>query len=216
LPVKILRTFTPRHDDVLAPGDMLYLPPRYAHDGVALDACTTYSIGFRAPAHQELVDGFLDRLRDTIRVNGRHADRHAIPTERPARLDPALLRALAAPLARIRWTDADVRRFIGCHLTEPKPHVAFAPPAPLALRAFAARAARSGVRLDLRTQLLYDAHDVYVNGSDVRPPAAARSALTRLADARVLDPSALRRAPAALVTLLHDWYRHGYLEFADD
>ncbi|MEP7329019.1 MAG: cupin domain-containing protein, partial [Betaproteobacteria bacterium] len=41
LPVKILRRFVPQHDTVLAPGDMLYLPPAYAHDGIAVDACTT-------------------------------------------------------------------------------------------------------------------------------------------------------------------------------
>ncbi|MGT2491148.1 JmjC domain-containing protein [Cupriavidus basilensis] len=34
---------------VLEPGDMLYLPPQYAHDGVAEGECMTYSIGFRAP-----------------------------------------------------------------------------------------------------------------------------------------------------------------------
>src|SRR4051794_33664225 len=74
MPVKILRRFRPTADAVLAPGDMLYVPPGHAHDGVALDACTTYSIGFRAPAYQELVEAFLDRLRDTLVVPGRHVD----------------------------------------------------------------------------------------------------------------------------------------------
>ena len=37
-PLKILRRFTPAHDEVLGPGDMLYLPPHIAHDGVAIDA----------------------------------------------------------------------------------------------------------------------------------------------------------------------------------
>jgi 50S ribosomal protein L16 3-hydroxylase len=212
LPVKILRRFAPSHDDVLSPGDMLYVPPRYAHDGVALDACTTYSIGFRAAAYQELVEGFLDRLRDTLVVPGRYADRNARPAAHPARLDPAMLRAMSAPLARIRFHERDMRRFIGGWLSEPKPHVTFQPPAPLALRAFTARARRQGVRLDLRTQLLYDAREMFVNGSDLRPPRAARAALARLADARALDAAALRRAPAALFTVLHDWYGHGYLE----
>src|SRR5882672_11365034 len=59
LPLKVLKRFTPTADVILGPGDMLYLPPQYAHDGVAVDACTTYSIGFRAAAYEELAQHFL-------------------------------------------------------------------------------------------------------------------------------------------------------------
>jgi 50S ribosomal protein L16 3-hydroxylase len=216
LPVKILRRFTPAHDAVLGPGDMLYLPPRYAHDGVALDPCTTYSVGFRAPAHQEVAEAFLDWLRDSVSVPGRYEDPGLRATSRPARIDAATVRRLAEPLARIRWHSEDIARFVGRFLSEPKPHVTFEPPAPATLRAFAARARRTGVRLDLRTQLLYDARGLYLNGAEVAASRVARAALQRLADARALDAAALRRAPAELLAVLHDWYAHGYLEYASD
>jgi 50S ribosomal protein L16 3-hydroxylase len=45
---------------------MLYLPPGWAHEGVALDACMTYSIGFRAPAWQDLAVHFLRFLEDRL------------------------------------------------------------------------------------------------------------------------------------------------------
>ncbi|WP_442975411.1 cupin domain-containing protein, partial [Salmonella enterica] len=54
LPLKILQRFAPRHDWLLEPGDMLYLPPGWGHDGVAEGECMTASIGFRAPARAEL------------------------------------------------------------------------------------------------------------------------------------------------------------------
>jgi 50S ribosomal protein L16 3-hydroxylase len=54
MPLKILSNFKPEEEFVLEPGDMLYLPPQYAHDGVAIGECMTYSVGFRAPAFQEL------------------------------------------------------------------------------------------------------------------------------------------------------------------
>jgi 50S ribosomal protein L16 3-hydroxylase len=216
LPVKILQRFTPTNDAVLGPGDMLYLPPRYAHDGVALDPCTTYSIGFRAPAHQEVAEAFLDWLRDSVSAPGRYADPGMRATSRPARIDATTVGRLAEPLARIRWRSGDIARFVGRFLSEPKPHVTFEPPAPTTLRAFAARARRAGVRLDLRTQLLYDARGLYLNGAEVAVSRIARAPLQRLADARALDAAALRRAPAELVAALHDWYAHGYLEFADD
>ena len=50
MPLKILARFRPTAQWTLEAGDMLYLPPDHAHEGVAIDACTTYSIGFRAPA----------------------------------------------------------------------------------------------------------------------------------------------------------------------
>ncbi|HAT32195.1 MAG TPA: cupin, partial [Janthinobacterium sp.] len=53
LPLKILSKFKPTEEFVLEPGDMLYLPPHYAHDGVAVGDCQTYSIGFRSPSYQE-------------------------------------------------------------------------------------------------------------------------------------------------------------------
>jgi 50S ribosomal protein L16 3-hydroxylase len=213
LPVKVLQRFAPRHDDVLHPGDMLYLPPRYAHDGVALDACTTYSIGFRAPAHQDLVEAFVDHLRDTLQVPGRYQDAGLRPTVRPARITPALARRMAAPMARIRWRPGDVERFLGCYLSEPKPQVTFDPPdVALPMRRFAARAARDGVRLDLRTQLLYDARALYVNGEAVTVPRDARVTLRRLADARALDAGACAAASPSTLRVLHDWYTNGYLE----
>src|SRR6185436_16431842 len=68
LPLKILRRFMPSHDETLAPGDMLYLPPHIAHDGIAVGACTTYSVGFRAPGATELGAAFLDFLRDELQL----------------------------------------------------------------------------------------------------------------------------------------------------
>ena len=48
--LKLLREFTPTHDWVLNPGDMLYLPPKVPHHGVAVNPCLTISVGMRAPS----------------------------------------------------------------------------------------------------------------------------------------------------------------------
>ena len=69
-PLKILQDFQPVHDWVLNPGDMLYLPPQWAHNGIAIGECTTYSIGFRSPTYQELAQQFLGYLQDTIQIDG--------------------------------------------------------------------------------------------------------------------------------------------------
>ena len=70
LPVRILADFRPTHEWLLEPGDMLYLPPEWAHDGIAEGECMTWSIGFRAFPEQELAEQFLMHLQDNVRLDG--------------------------------------------------------------------------------------------------------------------------------------------------
>jgi 50S ribosomal protein L16 3-hydroxylase len=212
LPLKILRRFTPAVDSVLGPGDMLYLPPQYAHDGVAVDACTTYSIGFRAAAYEELAQHFLDALRDRVALPGRYADPGLPPTRTPARIDPAMTRRIAAALAGIRWDAHDVGRFLGSWLTEPKATVQFRrAPRPLPVAAFAAAIRARGLALDRRTQFLYDDAAFYLNGDALPLPVPGAAVLRALANDRALSAAQCRAAPQKLQTLLRDWHQHGYL-----
>ena len=64
VPLKILRKFKPEQEWLLAPGDMLYLPPGWAHDGVAEGECMTASIGFRAAGRAELRTEVLQQMLD--------------------------------------------------------------------------------------------------------------------------------------------------------
>ena len=210
-PLRILARFTPEHEATLAPGDMLYLPPDHAHDGVALDECMTYSIGFRAPAHQELAEAFLDHLRDTLAVAGRYADPDLRPTKAPARIERTMQRHVARALAAIRWNDDDIARFLGRYLTEPKPEVVFTAAAHCSRARFERRTARAGVRLDRRTQLLYDSARYYINGDEQPLPASGADDLRSLADRRTLPPQVLARLSPELVAILYDWHRHGFL-----
>ncbi|MFO1397265.1 MAG: cupin domain-containing protein [Burkholderiales bacterium] len=212
LPVKILKSFTPEHDHVFAPGDLLYLPPAYAHDGVALEPCTTYSIGFRAAANTELAQQFLDFLRDRIELPGRYADPDLRLPRETARIDAVMQRRIARTLAGIRWDAATVNRFLGCLLTEPKPSVFFSPPeAPLSRAAFAAALRKRGVALDRRTQWLFDDDALYVNGEAHDWPAGDRAALVALANARALPAAQCASLAPATLAFLHQAYRDGYL-----
>jgi 50S ribosomal protein L16 3-hydroxylase len=122
-------------------------------------------------------------------------------------------RQCAKQLAGIRWDLATVARFLGTWLSEPKPTVYFEPPpAPLARATFLARAARRGVRLDLRTQLLYDDHHLFVNGTALPWPAAGRTALARLANERRLGAGVIAALPAAAADIVFQGYRDGYLD----
>jgi 50S ribosomal protein L16 3-hydroxylase len=209
-PLRILRRFRPRQEWVLEPGDMLYLPPRYAHDGVALGPCMTYSIGFRAPSHQELLTGFLDHLAESLHAPGMYRDPDLEPQREPALIGAPMRRRVEAVIAGLRWTRGDILRFLGGHLTEPKPHVFFSPPRPPASASrFGARVRRRGLRLDPRTRLLYAGGIFFVNGDAVEKLGARTAALLkRLANERELPPC---EPGAEAQALLYRWYRHGYI-----
>jgi 50S ribosomal protein L16 3-hydroxylase len=210
LPLKILARFRPTARWTLGPGDMLYLPPDYAHEGVAIDACTTYSIGFRAPSAQELGTAFLDWLRDKLALDGRYADPGLRATREPARISARMQSEFGAMLDRVRWDRATAACFAGCFLTEPKPNVLFERRAHRGtLARFAAGARRRGLRLDPRTQVLYDGRCLYVNGAAIAWPWGAAAALRELANDRRIAGAKLEGA--ALLRVLFEWYGDGYL-----
>ncbi len=209
-PLRILRRFRPAREWELRSGDLLYLPPRCAHDGIALSDCITYSIGFRAPGAQELGARFLEFLQDELRLDGIYEDRGLRPARRPAWLADDMVRKMRGMLRRIRWSDGDAVRFLGCYLTEPKSHVLFTrPPRPLTERAFSARAAQSGVRLAAPTRMLFRGRTLYINGEAHALAAPAARLLSQLADRRALPP--LARPDRETVHLLYVWYRAGYI-----
>jgi 50S ribosomal protein L16 3-hydroxylase len=208
LDLKILERFEPEAEWVLEAGDMLYLPPGVAHDGIAETECLTWSIGFRAPGDRELVAAFLDFLHERLDPRGRYADPGSAPARHPGEVPPALEAHVARALAAIRWSASDVREFAGRFLSEPKQHVYFTPPPrPLAPARFAAAAAREGLALDPRARLLFSGTMFFLNGERIEVPREAREAMKRLADERRL--AAPVRAGAALWKTLHGWYLEG-------
>jgi len=214
MPLKILANFKADEEWVLESGDMLYLPPGYAHEGVALDECLTYSVGFRAPTHQEWVEHFLDQLRDNLQVQGQYGDPSLRPASAPGRLPADLVARFTDTLKAIRWTRSDVEDAVGSFLTDPKLHVVFEPPsASLSANQFQRAASRRGLRLDGCSRMTYSATRIFANGVSHPLPASGKAVLQKLADARHLAPAPL---PAAVVPLLHEWFEAGYLHIDHD
>ena len=215
-PLKLLRRFRPRYEWVLGPGDVLYLPPRWAHDGVAMDGdCITWSVGFRASAAQELGQRFLDYLQERLDLPGIYADPGLRPARHPGRLGEDMVRHAVKTAGRIRWRRADVADFLGRHLTEPKTHVLFRRPRrALAPRAFAAALAHRGAALAPQTRMLFRGRALFINGESVAAGAGAARLLAGLADRRALPPRARPGKDAA--RLLYRWYRAGYICLTSD
>ena len=102
--LKLLREFTPTHDWVLEPGDLLYLPPGMPHHGVALGPCMTFSIGMRAPSQAELAGDFIDHFAETLPEEARYADPDLVPARGDGEIDDA---AMARVMRAMPWLRVD-------------------------------------------------------------------------------------------------------------
>jgi 50S ribosomal protein L16 3-hydroxylase len=209
-PLRILKDFRVEQEWVLEPGDMLYLPPHCAHNGIAEDDCMTYSIGFRTPAYQELAEQFLVYMQDRVQVKGMYADPNLKAQRHPSEIGPDMLQQVSDAIKLMQWRERDIASFLGSYLSEPKPHIFFDPPKkPLNQAHFEAAFRKNGVELNLKTQMLCCNNTVFINGAAHPVKPRAYRELRELADHRLLPPS----APASPETLewLYQMYRDGYI-----
>ncbi|MEM1125919.1 MAG: cupin domain-containing protein [Bacteroidota bacterium] len=163
LDVRILADFEPDAEWVLGPGDMLYLPPRIAHYGVAEDPCLTYSVGFRAPSALELADGFVGHLTQTLAHDPRYGDPDLTPPPAPGLISAETLATVRTMLQDLVADEERLATWFGGFVTEPKrllPTAADAPAEAVHLRA----ALRDGARLH-RTAVAYLAYQTHPDGS---------------------------------------------------
>ncbi|MBE0474296.1 cupin domain-containing protein [Rhodoferax sp.] len=213
VPLKILANFEPEVEYVLEPGDLLYLPPRYAHDGIAEGECMTYSIGFRIPNRAELARELLQRLaeeaEDEVGVAlYRDPDQPAVdqPAEIPARMLEFAQDALQDALQDSRA----LARGLGEYMTEPKPNVWFEarPVSPKEGQVLQTR----GIRLDRRTRMMFDVHHIFINGESFSASGRDATLMRALANARILSGREVIKLSAQASELLTSWCAAGWLE----
>jgi len=206
-PLKVLRRFAAEREHVLEPGDMLYLPPGWAHHGTAEGGeCMTYSIGFRAPRRANLAAELVEKLVDAAAADGDgplYRDPRQAATHAPARIPAPLREFAAAGARRLVARTREIGRALGETLTQPKAHVRF--------DARPRRWRTAAVALDRRTSMLYDEEHVFINGESRRAAGKDAALLRRLANHRRLPARAVRAASPDARALFRDWLRAGWL-----
>jgi 50S ribosomal protein L16 3-hydroxylase len=230
LPLKILKNFEPQQEAILEPGDMLYLPPHAAHDGVALtDDCMTLSVGFRAPTLASLAQGMLEAAAEQIaarqqgdasamadpplrgpRLTTIYQDPGQRATEQPGELPAPLIRTALDAVARVPLNHALAERYLGCWLTEPNALAVFEPDeAPETL------SAGMQLQLDRRSRLLYSGNTLFINGE--LAPIRLQSWSKQLADERALTltPNLLKRLTPQAKACLLDWIDSGWVRLTE-
>jgi 50S ribosomal protein L16 3-hydroxylase len=206
VPLKILKTVKPTETLVLEAGDMLYLPPHYAHEGVAVGECMTYSIGFKAESPENLARELLIRVADmeADATSALYKDPRQPAAQHPAMIPLALQSFAQKAVQQALKRQSDVRCALGEFLSEPKSSVWFEPqPIPHQLGA---------VRLDDKSKMLYDKDFVFINGESWRCRGVDARALRQLADQRSLNAYQIANAPEQVRDLLLSWLQAGWLK----
>ena len=206
VPLKILTNFVAEQEWLLEPGDMLYLPPRWAHDGIAQGECMTCSIGFRAAGARELARDLLQRALDAEEAQDDdrlYRDPKQEASAQPGRIPVALQVFARESLQDWLHAQGGFEVTLGEVLSEPKPGVWF--------DAGAALSTRGAVRLDRRTRMLHDAAHVFINGEAFRAGGRDATLMRRLADRRELGEREVASLSDDARGLLDQWARAGWV-----
>jgi 50S ribosomal protein L16 3-hydroxylase len=204
--MKVLKRFVPEHEWLLEPGDMLYLPPQWAHEGVAVGECMTCSIGFQAPRRDGMAQLVLQRLLEAHEADETdvlYRDPRQAATAEPGAI-PAALSEFAGDAIRRSLADP---RLLACALgevlSEPKPRVSF--------ELATVEPVLRGIRLDRRSKMMYDRWHVFINGESFRAAGRDANLMRKLADARSLSAKAARSLSADARDLVQQWAEAGWL-----
>ncbi len=205
-PLKILEDFVPSAEWLLGPGDMLYLPPGWGHDGIAEGETITASIGFRAAGATRLGAEVAQFLIDAVELpegEPLYADPAQPATAEPARIPRSLGDFAEDAVTRLLHEPGAIARALGEVLSEPKALVGFS--------AGVAPTRPGAVRLDRRTRMLYDDRHVFINGESYRTAGRDARLVRRLADRRALDARDMGALSAEAQELVGQWIESGWL-----
>jgi 50S ribosomal protein L16 3-hydroxylase len=218
LPLKILKHFEPEQEFILEPGDMLYLPPQAAHDGIALDDdCMTLSVGFRAPDARMLACGMLEIAAEMTAEANRPARPYRDPgqpaTDLPALIPDQLIQAAIKAAQAVKLNESIATRFLGCWLTEPNRLAVFDAVDPERVDEWMAREGpRKQWVLDRRSRMLYRGNELFINGehTGLKPEPG----LVTLANERCLDAdsAAAKKLSEDAFDALRIWIEDGWVK----
>ena len=185
LPMKILQDFRVDQEWDLEPGDMLYLPPHIAHDGIALDAgCQTWSVGFRSQSYKEILQEGLWRLAESLEdipeLNKRFADPKQTATHCAEQLPTEIIAQVEQKLKGLKLDRVDTfLPGIAAYLSEPKPQAYFDGTAnKLSPEQFRRQLSKQALQAHPYTRLLALGSRIYCNGEEMTD---GQNALTQAA-----------------------------------
>lgn len=217
--LKLLENFEELAVFDLGPGDILYVPPGVAHDGVALDDdCMTLSIGFRAPSRAELITGWSDHVLDGLGEDDRYSDPLLPLQAHPGEITGEALERLQAMVLEKLADRSEFARWFGSFNSAPKyPDMDWSPEVPLIMAEVRETAKRRRVLRNFASRFVFvredDALLLFVDGESYPCTGAA----ARFAEALCANHEIeVDEIDEAVVALLLDLANRGAIAFEED
>ena len=117
-------------DEVLEPGDIVYIPPGFPHDGYSLENALNYSVGFRAPSGKELLSSFADfALANEIGTH-RYSDPQIKTRSNPSDILPTETEAIRGMMLGLISEPAHFNQWFGEFISQSRHELDIAPPEP--------------------------------------------------------------------------------------
>ena len=121
LPVSILSDFNATESWVLEPGDILYVPPGFAHNGIAEgNDCITCSVGFRAPSHSEILREYTDFIGENLSESMRYEDPDLLTQKNTGEISAQTIEKIQHILQKYTGDKKSISNWFGHYITSPK------------------------------------------------------------------------------------------------
>jgi 50S ribosomal protein L16 3-hydroxylase len=207
--LKLLRQFSPTHEWILDPGDVLYLPPGVAHEGVAMGECMTFSVGMRAPSNAELILDFAEFIAEPMGDDKRLTDRDLASSRHPGEITESALRRVRASMPQFTHVDKyTFALWFGKFITRYRAaHDAAPPPRRIAAAQLVAKLATHGIARNPWSRMAWmrrrNSAMLFVAGDSFACPAAVAKLV---AESRQIEGATLLEHPgseALFVDLIH-------------
>ncbi|WP_226569904.1 ribosomal protein uL16 3-hydroxylase [Mangrovibacter yixingensis] len=174
--------FTAIIDEELEPGDILYIPPGFPHEGYSLENALNYSVGFRAPSGRELISGFADHILQRELGGKRFEDPDVPSRAHPAEILPSELDGIRAMMLALINDESEFQSWFGEFISQSRHELEIVPPEPPYQSDEVYDSLQQGEELNrpggLRVLRINDA--VFVNGEKLQSPH--QHALLAMAD----------------------------------
>jgi 50S ribosomal protein L16 3-hydroxylase len=123
LPIRLLKRFKPTHRWLLEPGDILYLPPRIPHHGIARgNECMTISVGYRAPTHDDILNSLVTKALGESTTPMRYSDPDLTP-QQPGEISAGSIAKVKEIVREKLLSDDFIGDWLGSFASETYPDV---------------------------------------------------------------------------------------------
>ncbi|MCK5003126.1 MAG: cupin domain-containing protein [Gammaproteobacteria bacterium] len=127
-PLRIQKEFQAEEEWIVEPGDMLYMPPGVSHHGVSLGESLSFSIGFRATSHADLVNEFISHITQNLSPQLTYRDPDQRIQQHPNEIrQDALERVTEIFKQYLKPDHPELQRWFGCYMSDTKASVSTEP-----------------------------------------------------------------------------------------